>query len=345
MNCATTLTTKSSGFATRGTHAASTSAPPRSTTMRGGRRRSSCSGRRCRAGAGGSIGRGRTVVSDLCVLDRHDVYFSCMSPLVYFDTDCFHHFAATFQNCALANDLRDKILFSPVTMMEVFSHLARNWGNKVHKQIQGLHNWVVPDHALVLPWMDAATSQIGFGVKPEDDGYTKRLQADLNACATSELPGLLDVAKGRDAELQQVKQTYAGHFQDTVQFFRTTPLTEDAFTKVWLNGLAQRSAVPPNTRPAAEVVAALSALHEFEFSKLKVAIHNKSYNAQKHRNDLFDAEQLIYLGDSVLHFLTLDGGYLTKIMKSPQRCRIHRVSESVLADAGKVEILLRQITS
>ncbi len=267
-----------------------------------------------------------------------------MSPHVYFDTDCFHHFAETFQDRALPDDLRSKILFSPVTMMEVFSHLARYWGDRVHKQLQGLHNWVNKDHALVLPWMDAATALIGFGVPLEDDGYTKMLQADLNTCADSELAGLLDVAKARDAELVQIKETYADHFQDAVQFFRTTPLTEDGFTEVWLDGLTRRLNLQP-TRPAAEVVSALSALHEFEFSKLKLALVDRNYNARKHKNDLFDAEQLIFLGDPDLHFLTVDGGYLRKVTKSPQRRRIHHVEGGLLANAAEVEKLLRQITS
>ncbi len=267
-----------------------------------------------------------------------------MSALVYFDTDCFHNFASTFECRPLSDDLRDKILFSPVTMMEVFSHLARHWGATAHKQIQGLHNWVVTDHALVLPWMEAAISHIGFGVAQKDDGYTKKLEADLSACTDSKLSKLRDVAKARDAQLQQVKQTYAKYFRDTVNFFRATPLAEETFTEIWLNGLARRAGLQPTTRPVAQVVAALSALHEFEYNKLRVALGNRNYNAQKHRNDLFDAEQLIYLGDPALHFLTVDRGYLPKLTKSAQRQRIHEVPVTLLADAGKVEILLRQIT-
>src|ERR1700739_4000341 len=166
--------------------------------------------------------------------------FLFMSAMVYFDTDCFHHFAATFQNHALADDLRPHILFSPVTMIEMFSHLARNWGSNVHKQIQGLHNWIVTDHGLVLPWMDAAVARIGFGQELKDDGYVKNLQQDLNACANSKLEGLLDVAKARDEELRKIKEAYADHFQHTLDFFRSSALTEGQFTEIWLNGLVER---------------------------------------------------------------------------------------------------------
>lgn len=41
---------------------------------------------------------------------------------IYFDTDTFHNFAETFKNRPLTDDLRDVILFSPVTFIEVFTH-------------------------------------------------------------------------------------------------------------------------------------------------------------------------------------------------------------------------------
>ena len=268
-----------------------------------------------------------------------------MPALVYFDTDCFHHLASTFACHPLQDDLRDKILFSPVTMMEVLSHLAREWGASVHKQLRGLHNWVVTGHALVLPWMESAISQIGFGIVQEDEEYTKNLQADLHACVSSQLSELRDVAKARDSQLLQVKQTYAKYFQDTVDYFRSTGLTEEVFTVVWLKGLTRRAGLKSATRPVAQVVAALSALHEFEYNKLIMALGDRRYNAQKHRNDLFDAEQLIYLGNPSLHFLTVDRGYLPKITKSPQRKRVHEVPVTLLADARRAEILLRQITT
>jgi hypothetical protein len=59
---------------------------------------------------------------------------------------------------------------------------------------------------------------------------------------------------------------------------------------------------------------------------------------------LFDAEQLVYLMDPNLHFLTADRGYLRKVLKSPFRDRIHEVPSAVLADAASLASLLKQIT-
>ena len=90
-----------------------------------------------------------------------------------------------------------------------------------------------------------------------------------------------------------------------MEFFRTTQLNEQTFTEMWVSRLKKSLRLEENTMPPAEVAIALSAYHEFDFSKLK------------HRNDLFDAEQLVYLKDPSLHFLAVDRGYLRKITRSP----------------------------
>jgi hypothetical protein len=57
-----------------------------------------------------------------------------------------------------------------------------------------------------------------------------------------------------------------------------------------------------------------------------------------------DSEQLPYLGDPKLHFLTCDGGYEARIKKSPQVKRIHRVSLDDLATVERVERKIRELT-
>ena len=111
---------------------------------------------------------------------------------------------------------------------------------------------------------------------------------------------------------------------------------------MWLHGLARRTKTNPAAKPVEEVVTALSAYHEFEESRLRLATQNPRY--QPRRNDILDAEQLIYLADPPLHFITCDGGYLARVTKSPQAARIHRISQAQLADATSVEAILRDIT-
>lgn len=264
---------------------------------------------------------------------------------IYFDTDTFHNFAATFKHYSLPSPLRELIVFSPLTMIEVFSHLAVEWGQEVHKQIQALPNWINTNHAEVLPWMDAAIERIAFGITLEDDAYTQRLQDDMNVLLNCELSEVLETARSRRGELSKIKSEYAGHFKETVEYFRKVRLTEDEFTRAWLTGIKRRLHLEADTKPAVQVVDALSAYHEFELAKLNVAVANKDYNFEKHRNDLFDAEQLVYLKDHNLHFLAIDRGYRTKVVKSPLRKRIHEVSRERLADPANAIDVLKEISA
>jgi hypothetical protein len=268
-----------------------------------------------------------------------------MSALIYFDTDTFHNFAETFKDRPLASDLRKRIVFSPMTMKEVFSHLAVEWGPLAHRQIKGLPNWVNKDHAVLLPWMNDAVARIVFGIPLREDGFTKAMEEDLNVLLNSELAEVFDVAKSRRDEYDRVKTEYAGYFKDTVEFFRTTTLSEEKFTEVWLNGIKRRLHLESNTTPARKVLDALSAYHEFELNRLKLALTNKDYNFDRNRNDLFDAEQLVYLKDPNLHFLAVDRGYLRKVVKSPLRSKIQEVSREDLADPNKAEAALRRVAA
>lgn len=266
-----------------------------------------------------------------------------MEACVYFDTDTVHKFAETFKNHPLADDLRDRIIFSPVTMLELFAHLATHWGQQVHDQINGLHNWVNKDHTGLLPWMDDAINAIAFGVQPTDDTYRKRMKEDLDDLLNTKLPDIVDVAKIRRDEIAKLKTDYAVHFQTTVDHFRTNPFTDQAFTALWVGGIKTRVGQWQSAKSNAEIVAALSAYHEFDLNKLKVALANSEYNAEKHKNDLFDSEQLIYLGALELNFLALDSGYIAKVVNSPFKTRIHHVEHSQFETPDAAEAVLRKI--
>jgi hypothetical protein len=266
-----------------------------------------------------------------------------MSAKVYFDTDCFHNFATTFENTQLSDDLRSKILLSPMTMIEALSHLARHWGGDVLRQIKGMTNWLDRSAIGVLPFMDEAISIIGFGAKITEDGYTNRLQADINVCVNADLDELHQVADLRDKQLIQMKDFYVGTFQGCIDHFRSTKLTQPEFTRAWLTRYHNNDAAKDYPRTDDQMVKIFNAVHEFEFEKLKVAVNDPNYKAANHANDLFDAEQLIYLGNPNMHLVTVDKGYLPKVLKSPQRSQIHQVTRAQLGDPKSAEALLRQI--
>jgi len=78
-------------------------------------------------------------------------------------------------------------------------------------------------------------------------------------------------------------------------------------TAAWFEAIAKSVDAAPNSKPVAEIVNALSAHHEFEQAKLQSALNEPEYNplSRRNRNDIIDAEQLIYLADSNFDFFRL----------------------------------------
>ena len=128
----------------------------------------------------------------------------------------------------------------------------------------------------------------------------------------------------------------------------TKPMSDDEVLDAWFRGVAKRAKGDPSTKSAVAIASALDAYFKFEKRKLRVALSNADYNYQKHRNDAFDAEQLIYLFDPSLVFLTCDTGF-NKLLnnskeKSTQSGQIRVIAQEDLDSAAKVESLLRGLT-
>lgn len=266
-----------------------------------------------------------------------------MPGLVYFDTDVFHRVGQTFAKQGLPEELRERILLSPITFLEALSHLTLSSRDEILIHIQAVHNWVNPKHAGLLPWPDVAIARIGFNKMLEDD-FIDRAEKTINQCLSTDSADDFRESAGKLKDvLDKMKDSTAKDFARLVELYRKDPLVGEEFSQVWAHGIAQRVKADPKSRPLPEIVAGLSAYHEFEEERLKVAASNPGYKPDE--NDLLDSEQLVYLGDPALHFITCDGGYLKRIKQSAQAARIHKASLSELEVAGRVEALLAKITS
>jgi hypothetical protein len=266
-----------------------------------------------------------------------------MPKFVYFDTDAFHRIGQAFARQALAEELREKILLSPITFLEALSHLTLTNHDEVLLHIQAVRNWLNPKHAGLLAWPDVAIAKFGFNKILQDD-FTDRAEKTITQCLSTDSADDFQESAGKlkDA-LDKMKDSTAKDFARLVELYRKEPLVGEEFSEVWAYGIARRVKADPQIRPLQEIVAGLSAYHEFEEERLKVAASNPAYKPDK--NDLIDSEQLVYLGDPSLHFITCDGGYLKRIKKSAQAARIHKVSKFDLEVAGRVEALIAKITS
>jgi hypothetical protein len=265
-----------------------------------------------------------------------------MPERIYFDTVAFRKVGKAFEKDSLPKDLRERMLISPITVFEVLSQLTVAVADEVLSQLQALYNWTNPKRTGLLPWPNDALSGIWFQKPALDNDFTSRMQKAFNVClAATSAQSLRDEAGKLKDVMDRMKQQTAEDFRRLVEAARKEPLEGEKFTDAWFRGIANRVKADPATKSASEIVLALNAYHEFEEAKLKIAVQNKDYNPEKHQNDLFDAEQLIYLSDPSLCFLTCDTGFQNLVTKSPQRSRINTVQLADLASAKQVEALLR----
>lgn len=263
---------------------------------------------------------------------------------MYFDTDAFHHFAAAFKNRSLADKLRGKFVLSPITMLEVFTHIVEE---SICEQLQGLPNWMEKDDVHLLSWPEDAILDVVFGIPPTADPFLGTVQAVLNECLLGTPSNLYESAHVLRETVKDYKIQHANNFPALVELCRQNPEHVAGFDDGWL-----KCVVPSQTNRLsgetgclikAKLLEALSAYREFEFEKLSIALQNTNYNAQRHQNDVLDARQLAYLCDPALHFITCDSGFLAKVTKSVQRNRIHRTSPGEISDPVRAEALLERV--
>jgi hypothetical protein len=261
---------------------------------------------------------------------------------VYFDTDVFHHMGRAFSHQGLSIELRERILLSPITILEALSHLTLKNNAEILSDIHAIHNWMNPNHAGLLPWSGAAIARIAFHQEPQKDEFAQWAKHTIDLCLNTDSPEEIRASASELKDrLDAAKDSTTQEFVRLVEDCRKDPSLQKNFSEMWRDGTARRAEVDPQSRSLEDVVAALSAYHEFEEVRLRVAVSDLKYKPK--RNDTLDAEQLLYLGDFKLHFLTNDGGYLNRIKKSPQAARIHRAALAELSDATNAEAVLRKI--
>jgi len=268
-----------------------------------------------------------------------------MPERVYLDTNAFRYFGTAFDEATLPADLTDRILISPLSAFEVLVQLASEEGDVVLRQPHAIRKWTNPQRSGLLPWPDDMLYQLWFRKLPVDDGFAKNMQDSFNLCLATES---VDILKAEAEKHKQVvdsfKMSTAHHFKDMLTEVRKGPGKTFDMTEAWFLGIANRIHADPKSKAVSELLCSLSAYHEFEQSKLQTALDTPTYNplSKKNRNDIFDAEQLVYLGDNSLCLLTCDKGFKKRVKQSEQAARIITVPREELLDAKKVEVLLRK---
>jgi hypothetical protein len=263
-----------------------------------------------------------------------------MQTFVYFDTDALRSVAGAFRQASLPQELRGHILHSQITLLELISQIASGASNTVLGQIRSIPNFTNPNGTGLLPWPDDFLAYILSGKPPVvDTTNLKTRETEINVCLNAKSVDEVRESAGRlKGELDKYKIDMANALVANMAQYRAAP---DRFTDWWAQGVIKRAGLVQNPPSQQEVVSKLKAFHDFDKRAFEAAVENPNYPAKKYGNDNLDREQMIYLSDPALHFVTCDKRYSKKVCESEQAKRIHTLNPADLDSAQKVECFLK----
>jgi hypothetical protein len=254
------------------------------------------------------------------------------------------HFGRAFARESLPDATSVDLLLGPLSLLELFSQLATPGAQEAFDAIQAFPRIHNPQATGLLPWSDEFFRISLFRLAPREDTLTSDLNSAvikvLNAKSPEELRS--DGEKMRD-NLQGEKAASAAHFRALVETAREEgDLDAQQHKTIFAHSIARRSGVPEQGIAVDHIVNSLDAHLRFEMNRIETAIRNNKYNIERRRNDLLDAEFLIYLAEPSFHFLTCDKGF-SRAGGSPQANRIHIASTADLETAEGAISTLRGI--
>jgi len=124
-------------------------------------------------------------------------------------------------------------------------------------------------------------------------------------------------------QIAEGKQSHA----ERLEKLRRGDLT--ASTSVsWSNAVLGLMGVPANDTNRAKLLSALYAAHEYDKSLYEMA-KNHNYNFSQHDTDWIDSQQMYYLADPSVLFITCDKNIRFRTKRSSQRLRVLSFNELV----------------
>jgi hypothetical protein len=263
---------------------------------------------------------------------------------IYTDTNVLRYFGLAFAEASLPDDLRDRMLLSPLTLMELISQLGTDGAEEAFAAVQALPRVHNSKATGMLSWSDDLFRMSLFDLPPREDTITPALNnAVINVLNAAKAEDLKDEGKEMRALLDKAKGEAAKNFSAVLNDWRSEgPLPEAASREIFARSIARQAGFDETKVDSDSVVKNLDAHYVFENHRMQVGAQNNDYNVSKHSNDVYDAELLIYLTDPTLHLLTSDKGF-RRVEKSSQANRIHIADADCLKSHGCATKTIRSI--
>jgi len=263
---------------------------------------------------------------------------------IYTDTNVLRYFGVAFATANLAEDLQVQLLLSPLTVMELVSQLGTGGAEEAFAAIQALPRVHNRRATGMLPWSHALFRISLFDLPPGEDTITPSLNnAIINVLNAAKAEDLREDGREMRALLDAGRDESARNFSAVLDGWRSEgQLPEKEHRAIFARSIARRAGVDETTVDVDFVVKHLNALYVFENYRMEVGAKNRDYNVNRHSNDVYDAELLIYLADPTLHLLTSDKGFC-RVEKSTQANRVHIADADCLKNSDCATETIRRI--
>lgn len=256
---------------------------------------------------------------------------------VYFDTNVIRHLRKGLREQSLPQEVKNQVVLSPLSVLELVSQIAAA-PNDALSAIHAMRSWMDPDHAELLGWVDVFVAHWVFSREIPDE-TSKGLRRVLTACYVTQAPDdkLCEDARALLNFLTKAKQRKATLLSDAASAIRQRPEDNSnenlrgAARLALADGLRAKAGLTPQEIGDDAIAACLPGYFEYHMDLVARAIPDDKFDffSAKHLNDHLDAEQLLFLADSSLHYFTADKGYCCAAKVEP---RIHVLEARKLED-------------
>ena len=264
---------------------------------------------------------------------------------VYFDTNIIRYLRDGLREQSLSQEEKKQVVLSPISVLELVSQIAAI-PDEALGAIHALRSWIDTKDAYLLGCREAFIAHWVFSKKIADE-VSEGLKRVLATCYESETPDnkLREDAGALLKFLETEKRGKARLLENAARDIRQTPKDNSkanlrgAARSAIARGLRTVVAATPDEMPDDAIADCLPAYFEYHTALIERAIPDDKFHfsSEKHLNDHFDAEQLVYLADPSLHFFTGDKGFACAAAVEP---RVHILEARQVRDPATASVFM-----
>jgi hypothetical protein len=265
-------------------------------------------------------------------------------PTIFFDTNVLRYFARAFRDTSVDPELKQHFAVSPISLLELLSELATSDANQAFQTVRALPNIFDTDRLPLLPWEDDVFRVLIFNL-PQPQSRLPELLGN----ATRRVFDAKDPDDIKEDARQLREMMDQGKFEATEDFARLLNswrahggVADEEHRRIFATSIARRAGLPPEGIDVDNVIEKLNALWVYEQERLTNAAAERAYEPHRHENDVYDAQQLVYLAHPGLHFLTCDRGF-RKAAGALQFDRIHWEPNQIFENPVEATRVMRSI--